>query len=155
METVHIRVRGEHHAVVAQVFDVLLDPERHHHVVQLFVLVDGGAGAAVHVQRLALEGENRLGQHVARPDDRAAGRLPLGNEDRRIGALVAVLQMVLAVLEVRDLDLDPLRRLLGLLLDGIEFGAQLLILGDLGFEEFRRLAVPVQEIDDAGLYLRR
>ena len=62
--------------------------------------------------------------------------------------------MVLAVLQVRDLDLDPLRRLLGLLLDGIELGAQLLVLRDLGFEELRRLAVLVEKIDHAGLDFR-
>ena len=88
VEPVHVGVGGEHDPVVPQVLDVLLDAERHHHVVQLFVLVDGGAVPAEHVLRLALERENRLGEHVARGNDRAAGRLPFGDEDRRILALV-------------------------------------------------------------------
>ena len=134
MEPVDVGVGGDHDAVVPQVFDVLLDAQRHHQVVQLFVLVNGRAVPAEHVFRLALERENRLGLHVARGNDGAGGGLPFGEEDRGFLAALRVAQMILAVFEVRDLDLDALGRLLGLFLDRVELFAQLLVLHDLAFQ---------------------
>ena len=153
MEAVNIRVGRHDDLVVAQVVDVFFDAEGHHHIIELFVFVDGGAGFAKKVLRHALEGEDGLGLRVARGDDRAGGRLPLGEEDRRFLAALLVAFVILAVLELGDLDLDAASGLLSLLLNGIEFLAQLFVVGDARFELLRGLAVFMEEIDDglAGL----
>ena len=149
VEAVDVGVGGEDDFVVPQVFDGLFDAQGHHHVVQLFVLVDGRAVPAEHVFGLALEREDGLGEHVARGDDRAAGRLPFGEEQHGLLAVFFVAQMVLAVLEVGDFDLDALRGLLGLFLDRVELLAEVFVLDDFFFQAFGAFRVFVEKVDHA------
>ena len=83
VHAVDVGVGGDHDLRVAQAVDAVLDAERAHQVVELFVLVDRVALEAVAVERLAAQAEDGLGLDVARLDHHAAGRVALGQEDRR------------------------------------------------------------------------
>ena len=144
-----VGIGGDDHPVEAQVLDAVLDAEGHHGVEELFVLVDGGFGLAVDVLRFALEAEDGLGHHVARGDNGTCGRGALGDEDGGLIAVLLVAQMVLAVLEVRDLDGDLPGRLLGFLLDGVELFPETLVLGDLLVDLLGGGRVFVEEVDHA------
>ena len=52
-------------------------------------------------------------------NDRASGRLPFGEEDRRFLTALLVAFVVLAVLELGDFDLDAARGLLGFLFNRV------------------------------------
>ena len=54
VHAVDVGVGGDHDAVVAQAVEAVLDAQRAHDVVELFVLVDRVALQAVAVERLAL-----------------------------------------------------------------------------------------------------
>ena len=151
VEPVHVGVGGDHDTVVPERVDGLLDAERHHQVVQFFVLIDGGAVARKHVFRLAPEREYRLGLHVARRDDRSGCRQPFGKEDGRIPAELCVAQVTLAVPEARDFYLNAPGRFLGFFLDRTEFLAQVLVLNDLVLQRLGTLRVLVEIINNARL----
>ena len=148
VEAVVVGVGGDDDAAVAQALDVGLDAEGHHQVVQLLVLVDRRAAAPEHVLGLAPEAEDGLRVHVAGADHGAGRREALGEEDRGELAL-GVAEVVLAVLELGDAQLDLAGGLLGLLLDHVELGAELLVRGDLLLQALGRLGILAEEVVDA------
>ena len=117
---VDVSVGGDHHPVVAQPVEPVLDAEGAHDVVELLVLVDRLAAEAVGIEGLALERVDGLGLNVACLDHGAAGRVALGQEDGGFIAPLAlgVREVDLAVDELRDPDRHLLGALSCLLLDG-------------------------------------
>ena len=83
VQAVHVGVGGEDDLFVAQPFEVVLDVEAAHEVVQLVVLVDDVALEVPDVERLALEDEDGLRVDVAAAHDRAGRGLALGEENHR------------------------------------------------------------------------
>ena len=88
-------------AVVAQAIHAVLDVEGRLQEVKLLVLVDDLLGEPVGVERLALEGEDRLGLHVARGREGAGRRVALDDEERALlGAHVLVPEVEAAVAQL-------------------------------------------------------
>ena len=154
MVAVVVGVGRDDHLVEPQVRYPFLDAEGHHEIVELLVLVDGRPRAGEDVQRHALQPEDRLGQRVPRRDHRTGGRRSLGDEDRGILPELRVIEVVLAVLEIRDLDGDAPGRLAGFLLDGVQFLPQTLVLRDLLLDLLSGLLVLVQEVHHGAADLR-
>ena len=122
VQAVHVRVGGEDDLVVAQALGVVLDVERLHEVVHLVVLVHHVALEIPDVERLALEHEHGLIVHVAATRDRAGGGLAFADEDHRAPALFLLLiEMILAVLQLRDAQRDGLRAFARELLHVLQF----------------------------------
>ena len=165
MHAVDVGIGRDDDLVVAQTVDAVLDAEGAHDVVELLVLVDRLAPHAVGVERLALEGVDGLRLHVARLDHGAAGRVALGDEERRLLPPLAlcIAQVDLAVDQLGDADRHLLGAFAGLLLDRRQLLAHLLVLFDLGDELvcFARVLVQpehdlvLDRVDDPGPDLRR
>ena len=145
---VHIGVGGEDDFLVAQPVEVVLNVEGAHQVVELVVLVNDVALEIPHVERLALEGEDRLRVHVAAARDGAGGGLALADEDHRAAALVLLpVEVDLAVLELRDAQRDGLGPLTGKLLHVLQLFAKLLRVLDLPHDLLRDGFVAVEEME--------
>ena len=139
VHAVHVRVGGQDDLLVAQPLDVVLDVQALHQVVHLVVLVHHVALEIPDVERLALEHEHGLVVHVAAARDGAGGRLALADEDHRALALALLLvEVILAILELRDAQGDGLGAFARQLLDLLQFLAQLLRVLDLGDDRARR-----------------
>ena len=150
VHAVDVRVRRDHDAVVPEPFDAVLDPERPHDVVELFVLVDGIALQAVAVERLALKRVDRLGIDVARRHHHARRGVALGQEERRIFASLrlGVVIVELAVRELRDPDRNLLGALARVLLDRREFLPDAFVERDLLEQHLRLALVLMQPAND-------
>jgi hypothetical protein len=83
VQAVHVGVGGQDDLVVAQPFEVVLDVQAAHQVVQLVVLIDDVALEVPDVERFALEDEDGLRLDVAAAHDGARRRLALGDEHHR------------------------------------------------------------------------
>ena len=127
---------------MSKVLERVLDVERLDEVEELLVLVEDVLVEPARVEALAAQEEDRLVHRVARAAERAARRLALSEEDHRVLALglpgllvdLVELQVVLAVLELRNAHRDGLRPLARLLLYRVELRAYLPRLLDLGDE---------------------
>ena len=127
VHAVHVRVGGEDDLLVTQALGVVLDVERLHEVIHLVVLVHDVALEVPDVERLALEDEHGLVVHVAAARDGAGGRLALADEHHRAAALFALrVEVVLAILELRDAERDGLGAFARELLDRLQLLPQLL-----------------------------
>ena len=156
VQAVDVGIGGEDDLVVAQALGRVLDVQAAHQVVQLLVLVHHIALQVADVQRLAAQGEDRLVVHVAAADDRTGGGLAFGDEDHRVGAAAgALVEVDLAVLELRHADGGGARALAGHLLDGLQLLAQLDGFLDLDQGLFRRLGIAVEQVGDDLPHLRR
>ena len=154
VQPVHVGVGGEDDFLVAQVVGIVLHVQRAHEVIHLVVLIHHVSLEIPHVERLALEGEDGLGLDVAAACDRATGGLALADEDHRAVALVLLLvEVPLAVLELRHPDADRLGALAGKLLDLLEFLAQLPAVVGLSDDALRDLLVAVEEVQQLFAHL--
>ncbi len=127
VHAVHVRVGGENDLLVAQALGVVLHVERLHEVIHLVVFIHHVALEIPDVERLAFEHEHRLVVHVAAARDGAGGGLAFADENHRALALVLFLvEMILAILQLRNAQRDRLRAFARELLDVLQFLPQLL-----------------------------
>ena len=142
VESVDIGIGREDDLAVAKVLERVLDVERLDEVEELLVLVKDVLVEPASVEALAAQEEDRLVHRVTRAAERTARGLTLGEEDHRVLALglagllvdLVELQVVLAVLELRDAHRDGLGPLARLLLYRVELRADLPRLLDFGDE---------------------
>ena len=81
VHAVHVRIRGHHHVVVAEVFQSVFNVQRRLQEVELLVLVHHFFGQTVAVQWFALETEHRLREHVPGGRDGAGSGISFRNEE--------------------------------------------------------------------------
>ena len=83
VQAVHVGIGGEDDLFVAEALEVVFDVEGAHEVIEFVVFIDDVPFEVPHVERLALEDEDGLRIHLAATDNRAGGRLALGDEHHR------------------------------------------------------------------------
>ena len=127
VQAVHVGVGGQDDFFVAQTFEVVLDVEAAHQVVHFIVLINDVALEIPDVERFAFEHENGLRVHVAAADDRAGGGLTFGDENHRAFAFaLCLVEMIFAILELRNANGDGLGAFARELFDLLQFLAELL-----------------------------
>ena len=80
MVTVVVGISGHNNPVVAEIIDIVLNPQGYHKIVQLFILVDLRFLLSIAVPGFAAKGVNCLGIDIAAGHHRSGRRLPLGEE---------------------------------------------------------------------------
>ena len=121
VHAVDIGISRDHHAVVSQVFDALLDVERGLQQCKLLVFVHHFTRKAEGVERLATKRENRLRFDIATLGNRSRCGVTLGDEDRRFqSALVLGVEMHPAVAEFLVVHLCLTRSFAGNFLHTLE-----------------------------------
>ena len=126
VHAVFVGVGGENDLLVTQALGIVLDVERLHQVVHHVAL------EIPDVERLALEHEHGLVVRVAATGDRAGGGLAFADEHHRALALLLLLvEVILAILQLRDAQCDGLGPFPRELLDLLQFLPQLLRVLDL------------------------
>src|SRR5664280_141865 len=145
MHAVHVGVGGNYDAGVAQAVEPLLDVQRRLQEVELLVLVNHLLGQAVGIERLALEGEDRLGLHIAAGGQRAGGGIAFDDEERALlGPLVPVAEVEPAIAQLAVVERRFLGPLAGEAADPGEFLALPLVVLELALERVGGLAILVE-----------
>ena len=65
MKAVVIGIGCDDDLIIAEAFKAVFDTERHHHIVELRIFVNGGAFFAVHIFGLTAQRKKRLRKDVA------------------------------------------------------------------------------------------
>ena len=98
MHAVHIGIGGNHHIVVPQVFQSVLNIQCSLQQVEFLVLVYDLFGKSEDIQWLAFQAEYSLCAHIPCRGDGTAGRIAFGDEHGGIKpAFIIVIEMDLAV----------------------------------------------------------
>ena len=132
-DRLYIGIRCEDYLSVTQMIERILDVESLDEIEELLVLVQDVLVESAGVETLSAQEEHRLVHGVTGVSERTSCGLTLRQEDHRILAipllarlfLAVEMEMVLAVLELRNAYAHRLAALAGLLLDSIELTAQL------------------------------
>ena len=121
--------------------------ERAHEIVHFVVFINDVALEVPDVERFAFEHEHGLVVHVAAARDGAGGGLAFADENlRAVAFLRFFVEMIFAILELRDADGDGLGAFARELLDLLQFLAQLPRVLDLGHDLFGDLLVAIEEV---------
>src|SRR6056297_49031 len=152
MKTVVVCIGGDNYFSETQTFDLVFDAQGHHQIKQFFILINSGFIFSEYVLGLASQRENGLGIHIAGRYHRTGGGLALGNKYHGLITML-IAKMVLAILQIGNLEGYLFGRIPGLFLHGVQLFTQFFVTLDFLLQAFGGLFVFVQKVDYRRFYL--
>ena len=126
VKAVVVRISGNDNLAVSQPGNIVFNAQSRHQVEQLLVAINLRPPLAKHIQGLSPQTKNCLSHGIAAAHHGARSRVSLGNKNHGVVTL-GISQVVLAILELGNVQGDFLGRLLGFFFHRIQFRAKPLV----------------------------